>query len=378
MSGEEKIQPIREVQITASAQYPVWIGSGLLGQVGQLVRSIKKPCKAAIISDYTTGGLFENKVERSLVRAGYEVSKRSLPPGEQTKTMSRLAEVLEFLGEEGLGRSDLVIGLGGGVIGDLAGFAAAVYQRGIDCVQIPTTFLAAIDSSVGGKTAVDLGAGKNLAGAFHQPAAVICDCDVFRTLPEQVFADGAAEAVKYGVLAGGSLFSLLAQGMESEQGRKPGIRPELLPEIVEQCVRIKAGIVGRDEFDRGERQLLNLGHTAGHAIEHCSHFSVTHGRAVAIGMAIVSRAAEAKGILEPGGGEQICSALRVQGLPTTTELPLEKVHRASLADKKKTGDTMQIIVPQRIGCCQIQKMSAEEWMEWLRIGMSAGMEEAQE
>ena len=365
-----------KVEVRAARPYPVWIGRNLLSSVGEIIMERKGPCKAAVITDYTTGGLFENRVERSLKRNGFSVTKLSIPPGEGSKNMAQLAAVLEFLAESELTRSDLIVALGGGVVGDLAGFAAAIYQRGVDYIQLPTTFLAAIDSSVGGKTAVDLGAGKNLAGAFHQPLTVICDCDTFRTLPEKVFADGAAEAVKYGVLAGGELFGQMVSGKDGGSG----LPEELLPSVVEQCVRIKADIVNRDEFDRGERQLLNLGHTIGHAVERCSGYSITHGHAVAMGMAAIAKAAAelagaADGTGDPGTAraaetaEQILGALRVQNLPTEIPYTAEDIYRASLSDKKKTASGMQIIVPDAVGSCKIRSLSLAEWRKWVSLAL---------
>ncbi len=361
-----------KVEVQAARPYPVWIGRNLLASAGEIIMERKEPCRVAIITDYTTGGLFENRVERSLKRNGFTVTKLSIPPGEGSKNMSQLAEVLEFLAESGLTRSDLIAALGGGVVGDLAGFAAAVYQRGVDYIQLPTTFLAAIDSSVGGKTAVDLGAGKNLAGAFHQPLSVICDCDTFRTLPEKVFADGAAEAVKYGVLAGGELFGQMISG----KGGRSGLPEELLPSVVEQCVRIKADIVNRDEFDRGERQLLNLGHTIGHAVERCSGYGITHGHAVAMGMAAIAKAAaQLKGTEEAAQtAEQIIQALRIQNLPTEIPYSPEDIYRASLSDKKKTAAGMQVIVPETVGCCKIRGLSLTEWRNW--VGLALGETES--
>lgn len=354
------------VTVKASGSYPVWIGRGLLSAAGGLAAERKSLCKAALISDSTTGSLFEAVVERSMRDAGFTIVTMRIPAGEASKNMSQLAEVLEFLAQNRLDRSDLVVALGGGVVGDLAGFAAAVYLRGVDYIQIPTTFLAAIDSSVGGKTAVDLTAGKNLAGAFHQPVAVICDCDTFRTLPAATFADGAAEAVKYGVLSGGELFSALAAGC----GGRPGLPEDMLPRIVERCVSIKAGIVERDEFDRGERQLLNLGHTIGHAIEQCSGYAVSHGRAVAAGMAIMARAAERAGHAEPGTAEKIEEALNTQALPIGSDYSAEALSQAASADKKRAGNDIQIVEPAAIGRCGIRKIPAAELYDIIRLGLS--------
>lgn len=356
------------VTVKTSASYPVWIGRGLLSAAGELVAERKSLCKAALISDQTTGSLFEDTVAQSLREAGFTTIGMRIPAGETSKNMTQLSAVLEFLAANRLDRSDLIVALGGGVVGDLAGLAAAVYLRGIDYIQIPTTFLAAIDSSVGGKTAVDLAAGKNLAGAFHQPIAVICDCDAFRTLPAATFADGAAEAVKYGVLTGGELFEDLAAGC----GGRPGLPEEILPRIVEQCVKIKADIVERDEFDQGERQLLNLGHTIGHAIEQCSHFRISHGQAVAAGMAIMARSCECAGLAGAGTAARIEAALKTQALPIGCAYTAAELARAASADKKRAGKYIQIVEPIQIGACRIRKVETAELFFIIEQGLSGG------
>ena len=253
---------MRSVTVKTSATYEVLIGSGLLQKAGEAVKKVISPCKAAIVTDSTVVHLYEETVRQSLTEAGFSVCTFVFPAGEASKNIHTLSHLLEFLAKEEMTRTDLIVALGGGVTGDLAGFGAAVYLRGIPFVQIPTTFLAAIDSSVGGKTAVDLEAGKNLAGAFYQPKRVLCDTDVLQTLPEVVFADGIAEALKYGVLGDAALFEKIAGGDFRQD----------LEEIIETCVSMKRDVVEEDEFDTGKRQLLNLGHTFGHAIEQKSHF----------------------------------------------------------------------------------------------------------
>ena len=234
----------------------------------------------AVITDSNVDKLYSNILISSLEKSGYKVSKFVFDAGEQSKNANTFVDILEFLANSGLTRSDCVFALGGGVVGDIAGFAASVYLRGIKFVQIPTTLLAAVDSSVGGKTAVNLPAGKNLVGAFHQPSLVLCDLDTLDTLPESVFQDGCAEVIKYGVIYDAGLFSHLAEnGLAFEREY-----------VISRCVELKRNVVEQDEFDTGARQMLNYGHTIGHGIEAQSGFSVTHGQAVAIGMAIVSRA----------------------------------------------------------------------------------------
>lgn len=352
---------MRSVTVKTSATYEVLIGSGLLQKAGEEVKKVISPCKAAIVTDSTVVHLYEETVRKSLTEAGFSVCTFVFPAGEASKNMHTLSHLLEFLAKEEMTRTDLIVALGGGVTGDLAGFGAAVYLRGIPFVQIPTTFLAAIDSSVGGKTAVDLEAGKNLAGAFYQPKLVLCDTDVLQTLPEVVFADGIAEALKYGVLGDAALFEKIAGGDFRQD----------LEEIIETCVSMKRDVVEEDEFDTGKRQLLNLGHTFGHAIEQKSHFQMTHGHAVAIGMHLIAKAAEAKGIAEKGIASVIAKALEQNQLPKETTFSPAEVAEGTLRDKKRRGGTISFVFPKKIGDCEIVKIPVEEVETLARTAMES-------
>ena len=352
---------MRSVTVKTSATYEVLIGSGLLQKAGEAVKKVISPCKAAIVTDSTVVHLYEETVRQSLTEAGFSVCTFVFPAGEASKNIHTLSHLLEFLAKEEMTRTDLIVALGGGVTGDLAGFGAAVYLRGIPFVQIPTTFLAAIDSSVGGKTAVDLEAGKNLAGAFYQPKLVLCDTDVLQTLPEVVFADGIAEALKYGVLGDAALFEKIAGGDFRQD----------LEEIIETCVSMKRDVVEEDEFDTGKRQLLNLGHTFGHAIEQKSHFQMTHGHAVAIGMHLIAKVAEAKGIAEKGTAAAIAKALEQNQLPKETTFSPAEVAEGTLRDKKRRGGTISFVFPKKIGACEIVKIPVEEVGELARTAMES-------
>ena len=352
---------MRSVTVKTSATYEVLIGSGLLQKAGEAVKKVISPCKAAIVTDSTVVHLYEETVRKSLTEAGFSVCTFVFPAGEASKNIHTLSHLLEFLAKEEMTRTDMIVALGGGVTGDLAGFGAAVYLRGIPFVQIPTTFLAAIDSSVGGKTAVDLEAGKNLAGAFYQPKLVLCDTDVLQTLPEVVFADGIAEALKYGVLGDAALFEKIAGGDFRQD----------LEEVIETCVSMKRDVVEEDEFDTGKRQLLNLGHTFGHAIEQKSHFQMTHGHAVAIGMHLIAKAAEAKGIAEKGTAAAIAKALEQNQLPKETEFSPAEVAEGTLRDKKRRGGTISFVFPKKIGDCEIVKIPVEEVEELARTAMES-------
>lgn len=341
---------MRKVTVNTSTSYNILIGGGLLKQAGEEIRKRIHPCKAAIITDSTVKELYEAEVRRSLETAGFAVCTYVFPAGEASKRIGTLEGILEYLAGEEMTRQDIIVALGGGVVGDMAGFAAAVYQRGIRFVQIPTTFLAVIDSSVGGKTAIDLAAGKNLAGAFYQPHLVLCDTDTLKSLPEAVFADGIAEALKYGVIGSRTLFEKVASG---------DFRQEL-DQIVETCVSMKRDVVEEDEFDTGKRQLLNLGHTFGHAIEQKSRFTLTHGHAVAIGLHMIAQAAEAEGLAQPGLASEIRQALIKNHLPVETEFSPAEIAEGALRDKKRRGGTISFVFPREIGSCEIRKIPVEE------------------
>ena len=350
---------IQTIQVHTSPAYEVAIGPGLLADCGRRLLPVLGPCRVAVVTDSTVAPLFLDTVAASLREAGFTVSTVVFPAGEGSKNLSTLSTILEALAEARLTRTDCVAALGGGVTGDMAGFAAACYLRGIRCVQLPTTLLSAVDSSVGGKTAIDLKAGKNLAGAFLQPSAVLCDTDCLASLPADVFADGAAEAIKTGVLDDESLFALFEDGTLTAA---PG-------SVIARCVRYKAGVVERDEKEQGERKLLNLGHTVGHAIEKCSGYTIPHGHAVAAGLAIIARAAETLGWTEEPIAARIAACLAKNGLPTGAEYSAEALAEAALADKKRAGGDITLVIPQRIGACTLKKMPVTELLPVIRAGL---------
>ena len=352
---------IQSIPVGTAPPYTVSIGPGLLARCGSLLTGTMVPCRMAVVTDSTVAPLYLNTVTAGLEQAGFAVSTFVFPAGEGSKNFSTLSDILEFLAREHLTRSDCVAALGGGVVGDMAGFAAAVYLRGIRYVQLPTTVLSAVDSSVGGKTAIDLTAGKNLAGAFLQPAAVLCDTDCLKSLPPEVFADGAAEAIKTGVLCDEALFSLFEDGTLTSAPT----------EVIARCVQYKAGVVERDEKELGERKLLNLGHTVGHAIEKCSGFSIPHGHAVAAGLSIIARSAEALGWTEGPIAGRIAACLAKNSLPTGTEYPPQALAEAALADKKRSGGDITLVIPQRIGKCTLRKMPVTELLPVIEAGWEA-------
>ena len=349
---------MEKIRVKASSEYDVLVGRGLIDICGELVGKVIKPCRAALITDDTVDGLYAARVEKSFEKSGFKCIKFVFPHGESSKSFANYEKILEFLAENKFTRSDIIIALGGGVTGDLAGFCAASFLRGVRFVQIPTTFLAAVDSSVGGKTAVNLKAGKNLAGAFHQPALVICDTDTFNTLPEKVFADGVAETVKYGVITYKKLFETMQGNFKAD-----------IEKIVAACIKIKAQIVANDEFDTGERMLLNLGHTIGHAIEKCSNFKITHGHAVAIGMAVAAFAAEKEGIAENGTAAEITDTLIKCGLPVTCCYNAAELAESALSDKKRSGGEITLVLPERIGKCCLKKIKTDSLLSFVSEGI---------
>ena len=350
---------MRTVNVTASRNYQVIIGAGLLQNIGINVSKVIKPCKAAIVSDSNVFPLYGQAAKTELQNAGFEVIHFIFPAGEESKNGTVYIKLLNFLAESQLTRSDCLIALGGGVVGDMTGFAAATYLRGIAYIQVPTTLLAAVDSSVGGKTAIDLPAGKNLAGAFYQPRLVLCDTDTLNTLPENIFRDGCAEVIKYGVLYDPKLFSHLKEyGLDFSR-----------EEVIARCVELKRDVVVEDEFDHGARQKLNLGHTIGHGVEAQSHFEISHGKAVAIGMAIVSRAAADKGICTESVKDEIISVIDRFGLPTCTEYTAAQLYNSALSDKKRSGGTVNLIVPEAIGRCAIIPTAITDLETFIQAGL---------
>ena len=347
------------VKVNTSKEYEVLIGAGLLTRLGSETAKIINPGKAVIVSDSHVWPLYGEITAKSLQSSGFDVTHYVIPAGEESKCGAVYLELLNFLAENHITRTDCLIALGGGVIGDLTGFTAATYLRGIRYIQVPTTLLAAVDSSVGGKTAIDLPAGKNLAGAFCQPSLVLCDIETLLTLPEQIFRDGCAEVIKYGVLYDPTLFEHLnTRGLQFDREA-----------VITRCVELKRDVVAEDEFDTGARQKLNLGHTVGHGIEAHSHFAISHGSAVAAGMAIVARASAAWNICDATTATQITDTLAKFQLPTATSLSSDELYRSALSDKKRSGGSVNLIVPKAIGDCTIYPLSVDQMKSFIEAGL---------
>lgn len=346
------------VEVNASRRYRIHIEEGLLSRVGEYCAAVLRGKRVLLLTDETVGALYQETVLQSLEGSGFQATPYTVPAGESSKSTGTYLQLVSFLAEQKFTRSDALVALGGGVVGDLGGFCAATYLRGIGFVQIPTTLLACVDSSVGGKTAVNLPEGKNLLGAFYQPWVVLCDPLVLRTLTPSIYADGMAEVIKYGMIRDRELF---------DQLERRALSPA---EIIRCCVTIKRDVVEADEQDHGCRQLLNFGHTVGHAIEKCSHFAVSHGSAVAIGMAVVSRAMTRQGEMEAEDSRRLEALLSACGLPTVCDFSAEELWQATLADKKRSDDTVGLIVVPRIGDAAIRQVSLEELRRYIEMGLA--------
>ena len=335
----------------------ITIEAGLLDRAGWILASDNEPCTVAIISDDRVAGLYLSRLEAALKAGGFHVLSFVFPRGEASKNAATYIRILEYLANNHLTRTDMAAALGGGVVGDIAGFAAATYLRGIKLVQIPTTLLACVDSSVGGKTGIDLSAGKNLAGAFHQPVAVLIDPELLGTLPRDVCRDGMAEVIKYACIRDGRLWGLLHKKTVPVQ------------EIIKLCVDIKLSIVEHDAFDRGERQLLNFGHTFGHAVEQCSGFTLSHGKSVAIGMAVMARACCSRGLCSQETLDQLIQMLAQHGLPTGTSFSAEDLFSVMQSDKKRAGGSIMLVILRAIGKAELRKTGMAEAFEFLSEGL---------
>ena len=348
------------ITVNASRTYQVQVGAGLLARTGELSAPLIQGRDAVIVSDSNVWPRYGRTVDGSLVQAGFRVREFVFPAGEASKNPQVLLELLTFLARHELTRSDAVFALGGGVTGDMAGLAAALYLRGIACVQLPTSLLSMVDSSVGGKTAVDLPEGKNLVGTFTQPHLVLCDTQALDTLSPAVLAEGWAEIIKYGMIRSRELLDFLRE--------KPA--GENLDWVIAQCLTIKRDVVAADERDNAVRQVLNFGHTIGHAIERCGHYTIYHGEGVAMGMAIMTRACVKQGRCPAECWTVLEELLDKYHLPKTCDMDPADLLAAARADKKRRGNAITLIQPERLGNCVLYKTDYDELARVLEVGMA--------
>lgn len=331
---------MKKLTVNVNDKYDIFIEKGLLSKAGELVKSVLDCNKIALISDTNVYPIYGEIVKTKLEQQGYEVFTYVFKAGETSKKTSTVIDMVEFMADNQLTRSDGVVALGGGVCGDMAGFASAIYLRGIRFVQIPTTLLSQVDSSVGGKTAVDLPQGKNLCGAFHQPSLVIIDPDVLLTLTDHFFADGMGEVIKTGCIKSSGLFNRL----ENEDPK------DFIEDLIFECLDIKRQVVENDEKEHGERALLNFGHTCGHAIEKLWNFeTVSHGEAVGIGMVMISRAGENIGITQQGTAQRIINVLQKNNMKIADTHTTSQIVNAMSADKKRTASGIKFAMLKSIG-----------------------------
>ena len=341
--------------------YPIYIERGILKEAAERIAEVYQGSKIMIISDDRVYSYYGEALKKNLSEK-YECAETVIPHGEPSKAFETLPGVYSSLLEAKISRSDLVIALGGGVIGDLAGFAASSYLRGVRLVQIPTSLLAQVDSSVGGKVAVDLPEGKNLVGAFYQPSLVLIDPLVLNTLKERFINDGMGEVIKYGCIKDADLFSTLESHNSFEDLK------EELPAIITRCVDIKRMVVENDQFDTGERMLLNFGHTLAHTIEQHFHYQrESHGEAVAIGMYQITRIAEEKGLTPKGTADRIQQVLKTYGLPLECGLTLGTLTEAIALDKKNLNGNLNVILLHEIGDSYIKATDIQFFAETARL-----------
>jgi len=385
---------MKTIEVKASKAYKVLIGSGLLQGAGAEISNAlcstdksfnPKERKIAIISDEIVFPFWGEMLVKSLKKQGFSTVICALPPGENSKNITNYGKIIDFLCDNSFNRQDIVLTLGGGVVGDIGGFAAATYQRGIRLVHCPTTLLAAVDSSVGGKTAINLSSGKNQAGCFYQPDLVICDTDCLCTLPQAEFLNGLGEVIKYSAMektiCGKEACSYEELNTSAKQAAELSTAPltlievlktysigENLEDVIEKCVSIKSTIVSADEYDTGLRAVLNFGHTFGHAIESLSKYKSGHGQAVAAGMAIIAKAAASLGYCSQATSDELTALIEANGLPARTTFSAEEISSYVEADKKNDGTATRLIVPVDQGRCKIVNVKNEDLLTWLKAG----------
>jgi len=343
---------MESIKIQTGIPYDALVGRGLLDEAGELVRPAVRGRRTLITADGHVAPLYLERTRESFRKAGFQAEIFVFPAGETAKRLSTVECMLTEADRAGITRTDFFVALGGGVTGDMTGLAAALYLRGIDFIQIPTTLLAMVDASVGGKTAVNLPSGKNLCGAFHQPRMVLCDPDTLDTLPAPVLAEGMAEVIKHGAICSPVLLDRIREG--SAAG-----------DLIADNIRIKNGIVSRDERETGERKLLNLGHTFGHAIEKLSGYTIYHGEGVAVGMLIAALAAEHHGLCEDGVYAELKELISARGLPTGTSWSAAEIAKNAMNDKKRAGDNITIVLPEKRGYSVLKTLPAEKLREWI-------------
>ncbi len=349
---------MKKLKVNTGRKYEIIIDRGIMEHCGEYIKKVSSPTRVAVITDSNVHALYSQNVIASLKQSGFIVSEFVFKAGETSKNFKTIEAIYAHLADNNITRTDMILALGGGVTGDMAGFAAATYLRGIEFIQIPTSLLAQVDSSVGGKTGYDIKQGKNLIGAFWQPSLVLIDPDTLSTLPERYVHDGMAEVIKYGCIKSVGLFRLLKKGMEELD----------IENIIYRCVSIKRDIVQRDETEAGERKLLNFGHTIGHALEKIYEYKkLSHGEAVAIGMVMMTKASEREGISPKGTAAKIADLCKMYHLPIHDDSSPRDIAFASQSDKKSSGKEIDIIVLKSIRDATTKKMNQKMLQQYIDI-----------
>ncbi|MBQ5398693.1 MAG: 3-dehydroquinate synthase [Ruminococcus sp.] len=347
---------MRKVTVNTGTEYDILIERGLIKDVGAYVRAVTSASKITVITDTNVEKLYAEGVTSSLRNAGFDTSLFVFEAGEKSKNLGTISKMYDHMADFHMSRKDVVVALGGGVTGDMAGFAAATYMRGIDFVQIPTSLLAQVDSSVGGKTGVDIPQGKNLVGAFHQPILVLIDPDTLSTLPDRFVNDGMAEVIKYGCIKDRELFETLED--------KNALC--VIEDVIERCVSIKRDVVNRDEKEKGERMLLNFGHTLGHSLEKIYNFEgLSHGEAVAIGMVMITAASEKEGFTQPDTAERIKRLCEKYNLPTSDSADIGQIAAECASDKKTSAGSVSFVLLSEIGNSFVRKTPLSDVLSFI-------------
>ena len=361
----KNIDDFIEVAVNTGDEYKVMIGNDLLNKTGEILSALGFK-KIAIITDNKVWSIYKEELEKSLKCSNIHYEVLIFLHGENSKSVQNYLKGIDFLAENNYRRSDALLAFGGGVIGDLGGFISATYQRGMQFVQLPTTLLAGVDSSVGGKTAINLKQGKNLLGAFKQPKKVICDLSLYKTMDKKDFLDGVAETIKYSILSSKEMFYELFSPIKQDDLR--------LEYLVKRCVEYKAKTVDLDEQDNDIRRLLNLGHTIGHSIEKLSNYSITHGFAVAIGICYIAKLSYVLNLITKETAKDIVNCIEKNDLPISTNFTPEEIFQNSILDKKCEDDTITVILIQDIGSCVLKKISLLKWKQYIKSAMEANLD----
>ena len=350
------------IDINTDRNYQITLKEGILHQIGLEIMQRHTSGKICIISDKNSNKYWGTTLRSALEGTGFELHSLVFPPGERTKSFKNLEEIINYLAKHRFSKSDFLIALGGGVIGDLTGFAASIYMRGIKFYNIPTTLLSAVDSSVGGKTAVNLITGKNMAGSFWQPSGVFFDINTLSTLPKDQMQNGLGEVIKAGVIMDESIISLM-------ENHWPDRLTEITEELIYKSINVKKEIVQQDEREKGPRQTLNLGHTIGHAVENLSRYKIPHGQAVSMGLMIMAKTAERMGWSHGSMSYRLEHLYQRYSIDVKCPFKAKSISKEILADKKRRGDTITLAVPLKIGHCTLRNVNISEVQELLEKGM---------